>query len=77
MDYSAQTGSAIINPRTGPSTSKQAEINSGIIYKTAPGFNVVDQTRLAVKTPDGQPKEELSREEEDRFYKKVFETSLI
>ncbi len=77
MKYSSQTGNVIGLSRPEKTTAPQGDVDRGIIYNISPGFNVVDQTKLSIKLLDGIVKEELTKEEEDRFYKKAFKTSLL
>ena len=73
MKYTSQTGTIIIGSEQERSTAPALRVESN----TPLGFKIVDQSKLSIKPADGQVREELTKEEEDRFYKKAFETGLI
>lgn len=74
MSYLSQTGDVQINTRQIQSTAEGIGINAGVT------FRVVDQARFFTEKNaevKDYTKEELTPEEEDKFYKKVLKTSLI
>jgi hypothetical protein len=78
MSYFSNTGSTITHSKRNQSTAKDSAadlVSKGVV------FHIVDKTRQFTNRVDSDyidsSKEEVSKEEEDRFYKKVFRTSLI
>lgn len=75
MSYFSQTGNTATNIRHDQSTAPRVEEKEGVI------FRVTDQSGFFIKKNfidlKDSTKEELTPEEEDKFYKKVFKTSLI
>jgi hypothetical protein len=74
MNNIYQTGQTI-NTQQGQSTSPNTPATkTGIVFDKKQGF--IFQPNMSTYT---QPviKEELTEEEEEKFYKKVFKTSLI
>jgi hypothetical protein len=80
MTYFSKTGSTVSSSRQDQTTSPNIDGKIGVVSNGAV-YHVVDESRHFTKrvTEDivDSTKEELSKEEEDKFYKKVFRTSII
>lgn len=75
MKYFSQTGEITLGSRQNPSTSSGVEPRSGVVY--AVPQSIVYKKQAIIEDQDIRGKEELTKEEEQRFYKKAFKTSLI
>lgn len=76
MNYFSQTG----QPNMGKQQqTSPTDNNSNVVIRVQEViFKTLDQARIFQKNnEDERCKEELTKEEEDKFYKKVFKTSLI
>ncbi len=79
MNYFSQTGNTLVNTRQNQSTSPVIEKKEGVIF-SKPNNVVYPDKSKPVNSFSGfrdNTKVELTKEEEDKFYKKVFKTSLI
>ena len=75
MKYFSQTGSISSGFQLGSSTSQNQNQKQGNVV-----FRVEDDARFfgnKNSSNNAEDREELSGEEEEKFYKKAFETSLI
>lgn len=81
MNYFSQTGNTIINTKISQSTAPNTDKKDGIVFSKSDNvvYKVSDKANFlgGVKKNNEDVKDELSKEEEDKFYKKVFKTSLI
>jgi|GEM_PF-5592841 len=82
MRYTSQTGLSVDAMDRSPSTAAASQQDKRIVFEQVPnvvftvGNGVAHDNAFDGKTPEME-KRELSAEEEDRFYKKVFKTSLL
>lgn len=76
MKYFSQTGDTIFSTKQNQSTSQSQNVDKMVKFEVVENSRFFNDKTVSKKV-DNQPKEELTQEEEDRFYKKVFKTKLI
>lgn len=82
--FTSQTGNIAISNGRNDSTSGKDETKDRAVFNRTGNavFHVLDNTRFFskdgnLKRENHGKKEELTKEEEEKFYKKAFETGII
>lgn len=74
MSYFSQTGNIVIDTKQSQSTAREAERIGGVVFHPFNSDRFFKKNGVVV---DNKNKEELTKEEEDRFYKKAMKTDLL